>query len=129
MISANYLFNVIQVAAMMVVLIFPYMGCQSIGPRVSCLFVCVKSNQITSKKPCHLCQISVTSMSCCIKHTGGEVDGVEGGGVDKIWRGGLYSDYTLYQLCLFLNCCLCLIPYHLFIGYSALAATSSFAGY
>ena len=65
---------------MMVVLIFPYMGCQSIGPRVSCLFVCVKSNQITSKKPCHLCQISVTSMSCCIKHTGGEVDGVEGGG-------------------------------------------------
>ena len=72
---------------MMVVLIFPYMGCQSIGPRVSCLFVCVKSNQITSKKPCHLCQISVTSMSCCIKHTGGEVDGVEEGGLTKFGEG------------------------------------------
>ena len=67
LISANYSLNVIQTVG---VNIFLYWVCHSIGPCVWCVsfFVCMISNQSTSKKPRHMLDLSKMTR-CCIKHT------------------------------------------------------------
>ena len=69
-------------AAAKMVLIYIFMGVSVYFPLCA-VGLCVIANQITSKKPLHLCQITVSLMLCCVKHTGG---GWWGWGLDKIWK-------------------------------------------
>ena len=63
LISANYSLNVIQSVSVSTL-------CHSIGLYVCSmsLFVCMTSNQSTSKKPSHMLDLNKVT-SCCIKHT------------------------------------------------------------
>ena len=75
LISANYSFNVIHIAAVSTYLlvwiyIFIY-GCVSLLPPECavclCFCICLISNKNTSKKPYYKASVNLTT--CCIKHT------------------------------------------------------------
>ena len=95
----KYIYILININKLLInILIFIFIS-QSVGPCVCCVcfvcvlcvFVCVISNQSTSKKPFHVCQTSVGLSPCSIKHTLGDgvlAAGGAGLGWSKLKNGG-----------------------------------------